>query len=168
MAGHNHSRGCQRGSQMQWPLLDRLRGQGLKHPFGTDEFGRDLMIRVLYGARVCPFGQAHWVCCPVPCSGHRLLRKLLQNPGSHPDAYLRGSDSHTRCAVAIALMGALGASNLNVIIALTIVYTPQLRRIVRSSSLRHQEQPYVEAAKVSGGGQRAHSPETDSAGRNFS
>ena len=33
-------------------IADRLKGPSLKHPFGTDEFGRDLMIRVLYGARV--------------------------------------------------------------------------------------------------------------------
>ena len=33
-------------------IADRLKGPSLNHPFGTDEFGRDLMIRVLYGARV--------------------------------------------------------------------------------------------------------------------
>ena len=48
-------------------IADRLKGPSLNHPFGTDEFGRDLMIRVLYGARVsllvgCP---ASWVRSPV-------------------------------------------------------------------------------------------------------
>ena len=49
-------------------------------------------------------------------------------------------------------MAALGASNLNVIIALTIVYTPSVARIVRSSALVTRGLPYVEAAKVQGAG----------------
>ena len=54
--------------------------------------------------------------------------------------------------LAIALMAALGASNLNVIIALTIVYTPSVARIVRSSAPVTRGLPYVEAAKVQGAG----------------
>ena len=52
--------------------------------------------------------------------------------------------------LAIALMAALGASNLNVIIALTIVYTPSVARVVRSSALVTKGQTFVEAAKVQG------------------
>ena len=50
----------------------------------------------------------------------------------------------------IALMAALGASNWNVILALTIVYTPSVARVVRSSALVTKNQTYVEAAKVQG------------------
>ena len=52
--------------------------------------------------------------------------------------------------LAIALMAALGASNWNVILALTIVYTPSVARVVRSSALVTKNQTYVEAAKVQG------------------
>ena len=52
--------------------------------------------------------------------------------------------------LAIALMAALGASNTNVIIALTIVYTPSVARVVRSSALVAKGRLYVEAAKVQG------------------
>lgn len=52
--------------------------------------------------------------------------------------------------LAIALMAALGASSINVIIALTIVYTPSVARIVRGSALVTREQTFVEAAKVQG------------------
>ena len=54
--------------------------------------------------------------------------------------------------LAIALMAALGASNTNVIIALTIVYTPSVARVVRSSALVAKGRLYVEAAKVQGAG----------------
>lgn len=52
--------------------------------------------------------------------------------------------------LAIALMAALGASNPNVIIALTIVYTPSVARVVRSNALVAGGQLYVEAARVQG------------------
>ena len=53
-------------------------------------------------------------------------------------------------ALGFALMAALGASNTNVIIALTIVYTPSVARVVRSSALVAKGRLYVEAAKVQG------------------
>ncbi len=54
--------------------------------------------------------------------------------------------------LAIALMSALGASIWNVIIALTIVYTPSIARIVRSGALVVKEQAFIEAEYVQGAG----------------
>ena len=127
-------------------IADRLKGPSLKHPFGTDEFGRDLMIRVLYGARVSLLvgGTVALLSCAlgtvigIYASYFKILDHIL----------MRICEG----LMAIALMAALGAGNLNVIIALTIVYTPSVARIVRSSALVTREQPYVEAAKVQGAG----------------
>lgn len=54
--------------------------------------------------------------------------------------------------LAIALIAALGTSSWNVIVALTIVYTPSVARTVRASAMVVREQPFVEAAKVQGFG----------------
>lgn len=132
-------------------IKDRLKGPSLQHPFGTDEFGRDLMIRVLYGARVslAVGGSVALLSCilgtviGIYASYFKLLDHILMR-------ICEGLIAIPGVLLAIALMAALGASNLNVIIALTIVYTPSVARIVRSSALVMKEQPYVEAAKVQG------------------
>ena len=134
-------------------IADRLKGPSLKHPFGTDEFGRDLMIRVLYGARVSLLagGTVALLSCAlgtvigIYASYFKILDHILMR-------ICEGLIAIPGVLMAIALMAALGASNLNVIIALTIVYTPSVARIVRSSALVTREQPYVEAAKVQGAG----------------
>ena len=134
-------------------IADRLKGPSLKHPFGTDEFGRDLMIRVLYGARVSLLagGTVALLSCAlgtvigIYASYFKILDHILMR-------ICEGLIAIPGVLLAIALMAALGPSNLNVIIALTIVYTPSVARIVRSSALVTREQPYVEAAKVQGAG----------------
>lgn len=134
-------------------IADRLKGPTLKHPFGTDEFGRDLMIRVLYGARVSLLvgGTVALLSCAlgtvigIYASYFKILDHILMR-------ICEGLIAIPGVLLAIALMAALGAGNLNVIIALTIVYTPSVARIVRSSALVTREQPYVEAAKVQGAG----------------
>ena len=134
-------------------IADRLKGPSLKHPFGTDEFGRDLMIRVLYGARVSLLvgGAVALLSCVlgtvigIYASYFKVLDHILMR-------ICEGLIAIPGVLLAIALMAALGASNLNVIIALTIVYTPSVARIVRSSALVTRGQPYVEAAKVQGAG----------------
>ena len=134
-------------------IADRLKGPSLKHPFGTDEFGRDLMIRVLYGARVSLLagGTVALLSCALGTviGIYASYFKILDNI---PMRICEGLIAIPGVLLAIALMAALGASNLNVIIALTIVYTPSVARIVRSSALVTREQPYVEAAKVQGAG----------------
>ena len=134
-------------------IADRLKGPSLKHPFGTDEFGRDLMIRVLYGARVSLLvgGTVALLSCAlgtvigIYASYFKILDHILMR-------ICEGLIAIPGVLLAIALMAALGASNLNVIIALTIVYTPSVARIVRSSALVTRGLPYVEAAKVQGAG----------------
>ena len=134
-------------------IADRLKGPSLNHPFGTDEFGRDLMIRVLYGARVSLLvgGAVALLSCVlgtvtgIYASYFKILDHILMR-------ICEGLIAIPGVLLAIALMAALGASNLNVIIALTIVYTPSVARIVRSSALVTRGLPSVEAAKVQGAG----------------
>ncbi|HET7411167.1 MAG TPA: ABC transporter permease [Pararhizobium sp.] len=132
-------------------IANRLHPPGGVHFFGTDEFGRDTFTRVLYAGRVSMtvgfsvavlssligviFGLAAGFFRAVDSPISRVVDAMM----AFPDILL-----------AIALVAALGGSVLNVIIALTIVYTPRVARIVRASTLVIRELTYVEAARALG------------------
>lgn len=132
-------------------VINRLKPPSIEHIMGTDEFGRDLLTRILYGARSslgvgvsvslmsCVIGTF----IGIYASYFKILDMILMR-------ICEGLTAIPGVLLAIALMAALGASNTNVIIALTIVYTPSVARVVRSSALVTKGQLYVEAAKVQG------------------
>ena len=132
-------------------IPNRLKPPSAEHLCGTDEFGRDLLIHILYGARVsllvgcsvallsCFFGTI----IGIYASYFKVLDMIFMR-------VCEGLIAIPGILLAIALMSALDAGSLNVVIALTIVYTPSVARVVRSSALVTKERLYVEAAKVQG------------------
>ncbi|KTG07701.1 hypothetical protein AUR64_02345 [Haloprofundus marisrubri] len=130
----------------------RLLAPSLEHPFGTDEQGRDIFARTLYGTRTSVvvglaavgFASAVGIVIgsvtayygdPIDMIGMRAMDVLLSFPS---------------ILLAIALMAILGRGLENVIFAIAIVYVPTFARITRSEVLSEKSEQYVGAARAMG------------------
>jgi peptide/nickel transport system permease protein len=123
------------------------------HWLGTDEFGRDVLTRLLYGARIALFiGLASSF---LGATTGAILGVISAYLGGKTDLYLqRIMDimlSFPLLILALAIVTVLGRSIPNLIIAIAIPVIPRTARIVRSSALSAKENIYVEAARAVGG-----------------
>ncbi|APZ50836.1 ABC transporter permease [Salipiger abyssi] len=140
---------------MKMSVRARLSPPGGDFLLGADAFGRDVLSRLLYAGRVSlMIGLGVAVLASVAGIAFGLLAgffRRLDGPISRlVDAMMAFPD----ILLAIALVSILGGSVVNVIIALAIVYTPRISRIVRASTLVIRELPYVEAARALGSSTR--------------
>jgi peptide/nickel transport system permease protein len=130
---------------------DRLQGPSAAHPFGTDNYGRDLLARVVHGAGTS-LGTAFSIAVVTSALG--LAVGLYAGYNRLVDAVVMriadGLMAFPAILLAIAIMAALGPRTENVVIALTIVFTPYVARVVRSSVLAIKEQTFVEALQAQG------------------
>ena len=132
-------------------VADRLQAPSLSHPFGTDSYGRDVLTRVLYGARVSmSIGAA-------VAAGSMLLGMAVGLLASYfkalDNVLMRicdGLSAVPSSLLAIALMAALGGSVRNVIVSLVAVSFPGVTRIARASAMVVKEQTYIEAMRAAG------------------
>ncbi len=131
----------------------RFRPPSLDFPFGTDNLGRSLWSRVLWGAQLSMIIGASVVALNAvfgtivgALAGYvRVLDKIIMG---FNDAMM----AFPAVLLAIGITAALGSSVLNVIIALSIVYVPRTSRIVRASVIVLRQMEYVQAAVAAGAG----------------
>lgn len=129
----------------------RIKPPTSEHLFGTDTFGRDLLSRIIYGARISTV-------VGVAVAGLTLIIGVVVGlySGFYPKIdrvsmrICDGLKSIPSILLAIALVAMLGAGLSNIIISLTIVYFPDIARITRSVTLKIKEQTYIEALKAAG------------------
>ncbi len=135
-------------------LLDvkaRLSPPTAAHWMGTDDVGRDVWSRVIYGTRlsmvvggaVVGLSFAGGIVFGLLGGYYRPLDNVLMR-------IMDGFMAFPGIILAIAMMASLGPSVVNVIVALGVVYVPRVARIVRGSVLVIRETPYVEAALALG------------------
>ena len=131
----------------------RLRAPAAAFIFGTDMFGRDVLTRVLYGARL-----SLWIglATALLSGGFGALIGVVAAQIRVLDALLmRCMDAlmaFPAILLAIGISAALGPQTSSVIVALAVAYIPRTARIVRASALVVRELEFVEAARVAGAG----------------
>ena len=140
---------------MEQNLYARLEPPSLEHPLGTDDFGRDILSRMIYGSRIS-----------LRIGGASITAALLVGTLLGLWAGYWGGWADTlimRCMdlllafpsilLAIAIVAVAGPGIDNAIMAVSVVLIPQFARLVRSSVLTVRETAYVEAARALGAGQ---------------
>lgn len=133
-------------------LANAFQHPGAQHFFGTDEFGRDIFSRIIYGARTSLLVGFVSVGIAVIVGG--ALGAVAGYYGKRVDnVIMRLMDillAIPQTLLAIAIVAALGTGLVNLMIAVGISTVPTYARIVRASVLTIREEEYIEAAKASG------------------
>ncbi len=129
----------------------RLASPGSDHWFGTDQFGRDVYSRVMYGSRISlAVGSATVILSTVLGTVIGLLSGFYRRVDGILMRAMDAFMAFPSILLAIAIMAALGPNPRNVVIALTITYTPRTARVVRGKVLGVREEAYVESARAIG------------------
>jgi peptide/nickel transport system permease protein len=142
-------------SPLQQNLPEKFDGPSLAHPFGQDELGRDILSRVIYGARISlTAGLAAVALATVVGTIVGLVAGYL---GRWPDSSLmRLMDvllAFPSILLAIVIVSILGPSLANAMLAVGIVFIPQIARVVRSAVISVRERDYIEAERALGAGE---------------
>jgi peptide/nickel transport system permease protein len=135
--------------------LRRLRPPGTEgFPLGTDELGRDMLSRLIWGARLSLFmGVTPVILALVLGSVIGIVAGFAG--GWINTILMRTIDvffAFPSVLLAIALSGALGAGTLNSLVSLTVVFIPPIARVAESVTTSVRSRDYVEAARASGAG----------------
>ena len=138
-------------------LADSLQAPSLKHLFGTDNLGKDILSEVLWGARTSV------LIAITSISAATLLGFVIGATAGYFGGWTDNILSRLiemflaipRDLLAILLVALLGSTVWNIILALTIAFWPVTARVVRGEYLGLKNRPYVEAARMVGAGHRS-------------
>ena len=127
-----------------------------EHWFGTDEFGRDVLSRIMYGARIALF--VGFCASFIGCTIGALLGVVSAFWGGTVDLLLeRLMDillAFPQLILALAIASILGPAVPNVVIAISIPVIPRVARVVRAAAMSVKENVYVEAVQALGATRR--------------
>ncbi len=135
-------------------IISRLAPPSRAHPLGTDNIGRDLLARLVYGSRVSLLVSL------ISVSGAVLIGVTLGLLAGYYGRWAEAGIMRTvdvflafpAILLALALVAVLGAGVPSVISALVLVFWTQYARVVHGATLAEKEKTYVEAARASGAG----------------
>jgi len=129
-----------------------LQGPSFQHIFGTDEFGRDIFSRCLYGVRTSLF--ISFVSISIASILGTIMGIVSGYYGGLIDmVIMRLVDALfalPSLILALFVISLFGASTINEILAISIIYTPIIARMIRSVTLSNKSNLYVEASKALG------------------
>lgn len=133
-------------------ISERLQSPSLEHPFGTDELGRDILARIIYGSRTSL--SIGFISVAISLIVGGILGAISGFYGGYIDnGIMRVMDIFLAIPgtlFAITIVAALGTSTVNLMIALSISSVPRFARIVRSSVMTVRDVEFVEAARAIG------------------
>jgi peptide/nickel transport system permease protein len=129
----------------------RLNGPSSEHWMGTDQFGRDVLLRTIYGVRVSlTVGASVMLVSAIAGTLIGMLAGYYQRLDTPLMRVMDGLMAFPPILLAIAIMASLGPSTVNVVLALAVIYMPIVSRLVRGSTLSVKQQLYIEAARSIG------------------
>jgi peptide/nickel transport system permease protein len=135
-------------------LADKFASPSAAHPFGQDELGRDILSRIIYGARISL--TAGLAAVAIATGVGTLIGVVAGFFGRWPDSVLmRLMDvvlAFPSILLAIVIVTVLGPSLPNAMLAIGIVFVPQMARVVRSAVISVRERDYIEAERALGAG----------------
>lgn len=133
-------------------VSDRLQLPSARHLLGTDEIGRDVLSRIIYGARAS-LGVGV-IAVAIAATVGTALGLFAGYYGGFPGTMImRGVDgllAFPAIILAMALIATLGPSMVNAAIAIGIVFIPAFARLAQASALSLKGREFVEAARASG------------------
>lgn len=137
---------------VQQDMMNRLQSPSSKHLLGTDQYGRDILVRILYGAKYSL--SVGIVSVAISCFFGSTLGLIAGYYGGFTEnIILRVCEVFMgipSILLGIAIMSAFGQSLLVLMFAIGLVYVPMFARTARAAVLPVRDQEYIEAAKVSG------------------
>ncbi len=128
-----------------------LKTPSAKHWFGTDNFGRDIFSRVVYGTRYTLFIGV--VCISIASFVGSVLGLLAAFYSRLDNVIMRGIDiimGIPNMCMCLSIVAALGSSMRNMMVALCVTAIPPFARMMRAQVLMVKEQEYIEAARCIG------------------
>jgi len=130
----------------------RLATPTLSHPFGADQFGRDIFSRIIVGTRnIFLLGGFGTLIAVVIGTAIGLASGYVG--GTADEVIMRLLDvllSFPSLLLALVLLSTVGPSNINIVFVVAILYIPMVARVVRSMVLDLKNKEFVEAARVRG------------------